>query len=133
LNGEGAAAFENLLRAPRGRRVRPDLVLTSGLRRATQTARLLVRSGRETPPLRVTRTLEPGRGAEGVLRVLRRHAGVRRVAVVGHEPDLSTLLTHLIGSPPRRPLPKGAICCVRLARIGAGAGRVAWTLTPRIP
>ncbi len=129
LTDAGVAAFEALLDSARCRRVRLDLVLTSGYRRASSTARLLVRASRHTTPLRVTRTLEPGRTPEAVMRALR-GTPVRAAAVVGHEPDLSMLLTHLTGRAPRRPLPKGAICCVRLTRMEAGAGRILWTTAP---
>lgn len=129
LTAAGVAAFEALLASARCRRLRLDLVLTSGYRRASGTARLLAHAARPVPPLRVTRTLEPGRAPEDVLRALRR-TEVRAAAVVGHEPDLSLLLTHLTGRAPRRPLPKGAICCVRLTRMEARAGRILWTTAP---
>ena len=131
LTPEGIAAFEALLRTPRLRAVAPDLVLTSGLTRAVQTARLLTKSQRRLPELRVTRALEPGRTPDVVLRALRRWQGHRRIAVVGHEPDLSLLLASLTGRSLRRPLRKGAVCQIRLRAFEAGAGRVVWMAVPR--
>ncbi len=131
LTPAGIAAFEALLRTPRLRALAPDLVLTSGLTRAAQTARLLVKGFRHMPELRVTRTLEPGRDPETVLRLLRRRKGPRRIAVVGHEPDLSLLLAWITGRSLRRPLRKGAVCQIRLRAFEAGAGRVVWLVAPR--
>lgn len=128
LTGAGIAAFDALLRSARMRAVRLDLVLTSGFRRASGTARLLVRASRHAAPVRVTRVLEPGRDPAGVLRALKRIPG-GRVALVGHEPDLSMLLTLLTGKT-APPLRKGAICCVYMARIEARAGRVVWMAAP---
>jgi len=130
LTPAGIVAFERLARSPRVRGLGVDCVLTSGLRRASQTARLLVSGLRKTPDLRVTRTLEPGHAPEDVLRALRRQPG-RRVAVVGHEPGLSLLLAYLTGRAVRRELRKGAICCVRLPRLEAGVGRIAWAVSPK--
>ena len=129
LTEDGMASFEALLRSARLRRLRLDLVLTSGLLRAAHTARLLRRALDAPPLLRTSRTLEPGRAPEAVLRTLRR-CGVPRVAVVGHEPHLSAVLTVLTGRVPRRPMRKGAVCLVRMARLEAGQGRIAWTADP---
>lgn len=72
-----------------------DQLLTSPLRRAYQTAELAVAAGL-APGLGVTEALAPGGDP---LPLLERAAGVPRLALVGHEPDLGDLAARLIGAP----------------------------------
>lgn len=72
-----------------------DQLLTSPLRRAHQTAELAVAAGL-APGLRVAEALAPGGDA---LPLLQQAAGVGRLALVGHEPDLGDLAARLIGAP----------------------------------
>lgn len=105
------------------------LVLTSSLRRAASTARLL--AGAASPPaqVRVCRALEPGGAPERVLQALRRQ-GATRIALVGHEPDLSALAGLLTGRAATTAFRKGEVRRLRLRRVEAGAARVVWTETP---
>jgi phosphohistidine phosphatase len=69
---------------------RPQRVLTSPLLRTRQTAEILARSA-GWPPADDCALLSPGGSPERLLKLL---AGLReaRVAVVGHQPDLGSLL-----------------------------------------
>jgi phosphohistidine phosphatase len=82
--------------------LRCDLVLSSPLVRARQTAELAVAEGL-APELELAAALAP---LEDPLPLLERWLGAvcprpgwRRLALVGHEPDLSTLAALLIGVP----------------------------------
>lgn len=129
LSPAGIAAFSALLRTPRVRRSGVTLVLTSGLSRATGTARLLARAVTPEADVRVCRALEPGGDPAHVVRALRRHRATR-IAIVGHEPDLSALAAFLTGHPVTHPFPKGAMCRMRLRCAEAGAARIMWMATP---
>ena len=75
----------------------PDLILASPYVRAQQTAQIIseVCSGVEviTAPWAAS-----GMGTEGALEQLRDYKEFASVAIVGHEPDLSSLVCHLMGA-----------------------------------
>lgn len=74
----------------------PDLVLTSPVQRARETATFLAEEGCPEP------TVEPwlacGMEPETALRELKAYQQFQRVALVGHEPDFSSLAEHLLGA-----------------------------------
>lgn len=72
-----------------------DQLLTSPLLRARQTAELAVAAGL-APALGVAEALAPGGDP---LPLLEQAAGVGRLLLVGHEPDLGNLAARLIGAP----------------------------------
>src|SRR5262245_49313061 len=88
------AGRRKMQRAARGMRslgLRFDLVLTSPLTRARQTARIVVPAFRPRPPLRALRPLSPGGGSGGVFAALEAVPADAAVLLVGHEPDLARL------------------------------------------
>jgi phosphohistidine phosphatase len=118
--------------APFWRRLnlRPDLVLSSPLPRALQTAQLLVAGvGMDREPV-VDDRLRPGADWGDMARAMTTNRDARRVMFVGHEPDLSTAVQILTGARAVR-LRKGGLACVEFPGIPeAGAGEIAWLLDP---
>jgi phosphohistidine phosphatase len=77
---------------------RPDLILTSPLVRAVQTAEILASVlGYDGPLLARNRVAEPASFAD-LLALLDEHP-VKRLVMVGHEPTLSGFVAHLLGNP----------------------------------
>ncbi len=115
-----------------------DVVMTSPLARARQTADLLVAGLRPRPALVEIAALAPGRPAGGVLAaVAEASAAARRsasrVAVVGHEPDLGVLAARLLGARGTFEFRKGAVCHIDLERaMPQGPGTLRWWLPPRV-
>ena len=83
------------------RQLRCDRLLSSPLRRAWQTAELAVAGGL-APAIELAEPLAPGGEALVWLHALaaREELAGQRLALVGHEPDLSTLATRLLGAQP---------------------------------
>ena len=83
------------------RQLRCDRLLSSPLRRAWQTAELAVAGGL-APAIELAEPLAPGGEAWTWLQALvaREELVGQRLALVGHEPDLSTLATRLLGAQP---------------------------------
>jgi len=75
-----------------------DRLLSSPLLRARQTAEIAVEAG-WAPQLTLAAELAPAGGALEALPSWLEVAGVQRLALVGHEPDLSSLAAALIGAP----------------------------------
>jgi phosphohistidine phosphatase len=93
--------------------VAPDVILTSALVRAAETARLTAAALHA--PVDEVQALEPGKLEKGYRSLLQSYAEAASVMLVGHEPDLSALIGTLIAGPnqARIELKKGA--CARLS------------------
>ncbi len=110
-----------------------DVLATSPLTRAAQTAEIVGNAYGEMELVRV-RALEPGAGPEAVLRWLRRQRARDTVAIVGHEPDLSVLVSALLAETPDSfvDLKKGSACLVEFnGRANLGTGLLRWLLAPK--
>ncbi|MEN9542072.1 MAG: phosphohistidine phosphatase SixA [Cyanobacteriota bacterium] len=122
-----------------------DVVLSSPLRRARQTAELAVAGGLATD-LELAAGLAPLADPlpllERWLGPLSPRPGWRRLALVGHEPDLSTLAALLIGvpmgqAPHALQLKKAGVVLLQCAAAPvanglAGTARLALLLPPRV-
>jgi phosphohistidine phosphatase len=111
---------------------RPDVLLTSPLPRARQTAEIAARAFKRIEP-----TVEPalaGGSVSGILSALGTHAADALVALVGHEPTLSDLLAHLLGARAgdRFAFKKGGAALVDLPDGPSEPGRLLWFLKPRV-
>ena len=116
--------------APLWRRLnlRPDVVLSSPLTRALQTAQLFCEAIGGTPV--TDDRLRPGASWGDLARAMAAHADARRVMFVGHEPDLSSAVCELTGAASVR-MRKGGLACVEFYGIPEpGGGEVAWLLDP---
>ena len=130
--------FKRLKRQTRGMKsidLNPDLIVTSPLRRAVQTAEVVHQELYDKCPLIVSDNLAPWSDPRDTLDELRaEHASAGRVMIVGHEPHLSSLVS-LVATGSMDAgirLKKGALCKLRIPIPGPGrCGRIEWSLTPR--
>ena len=109
-----------------------DVLASSGLRRADETALAIAQ---EFGGLRIepVDALAPGAKPEAVADWLRGLEGAETVAIVGHEPGLSALVTWLVSglSTPLLELGKGGACLLELPdHIAPGQARLLWLLRP---
>jgi phosphohistidine phosphatase len=94
----GKKKFQRVARRMSAILDRPEILFTSSLKRARQTARILRREAGFPKPKEM-RELRPGGGAKRVIDALRA-ANAEFVAIVGHEPDLSELSSELLAGSP---------------------------------
>ena len=116
--------------APLWRRLnlRPDVVISSPLPRALQTAEMFCEAVGGTPV--TDDALRPGASWDRMARAMAAHPDARRVMFVGHEPDLSTAMVELTGAAGVR-MRKGGIGCVEFYGVPERrAGEIAWLLDP---
>jgi phosphohistidine phosphatase len=111
-----------------------DSILTSPLTRAEETAALLSAGLRKRAPVETLEALSPGGKftaiVEAVARQARRHR--RRIALVGHEPDLGELTARWLGARGHVAFRKGAVCALDLdSATPAGPATLQWFLPPR--
>ncbi len=110
-----------------------DFVLTSPLERARDTATLLAAGLKPKPAIVEVEALAPGGRHQAVIEAIKTHAKRhRRLALVGHEPDLGELAARLLGARGMIQFKKGAVCAIDLdGATPGGPGTLRWLLTPR--
>jgi phosphohistidine phosphatase len=126
----GAAELRAAATVWRRLNLRPDVVLSSPLPRARQTADLFVEGvGLKREPIEDNRLL-PGADWSDMAQAMADHRDARRVMFVSHEPDLSEAVCLLTGARAVR-MRKGGLACVEFPGIPEpGAGELAWLLDP---
>jgi phosphohistidine phosphatase len=112
----------------------PDRLLTSPLTRARQTAKILTEVAR-WPPAQIAPELAPGEPGAAVLTLLAKDRS-KRVAIVGHQPDLSALLAACLlkdGNALAIEMKKNAVACLSFdGKARAGRAVLEWLATPRM-
>ena len=109
-----------------------DLLATSPLVRAVQTAEI-VGAAYDAPVSETTASLSPDAEPEEFEKWCADFEDVKRIAVVGHEPHLTTLVTWLVTGEEDAviELKKGGACLLEFdAGIKRGSGILNWLMTP---
>lgn len=133
LTERGINRFKEVVKGLRRLDITVDEVFTSPLVRARQTAELLASGLEGKAPVKVLDALAPGHTAASVMTQLARVAKRRRVALVGHEPELGELAAHLIGAGRALPFKKGGICRIDLGSLTSkSAASLVWFLPPNV-
>jgi phosphohistidine phosphatase len=110
-----------------------DVVFTSPLIRAYQTAEVIVAGLKPAPPVIETPALAPGHAPTELAGVLNAEPARSSFALVGHEPGLGELGSWLIGARTPMPFKKGGVCCVECSgRVRAGGGALQWLALPKM-
>jgi phosphohistidine phosphatase len=133
LTHRGVARMRQVVGGLRTLGVRPDVVGTSPLVRARQTADLLEAGLRPKPELVVVPAMAPGHTPTELLAALKALSVGRGLALVGHEPGLGELAAWMTGARAPLPFKKGGVCLIELpslARLRDGA--LVWMATPKM-
>jgi phosphohistidine phosphatase len=111
-----------------------DLVLTSPLVRAVQTAEILVKAQDADVRLLTAPALAPGHAPAAAAEAVATLAKGHRIAIVGHEPGLGELAAWLIGARQPPPFKKGGVCRIDVEDWppAARSGTLIWLATPRM-
>jgi phosphohistidine phosphatase len=112
-----------------------DVVASSPLRRAKETASIVNRQLRRKVPVEEWSELSPEGNREALYRRLGKLRAGTSVLCVGHEPYLTMAIAELAGSGlgvgVRIVLKKGGLAKLSLAGGGKPTGELRWLLTPR--
>jgi len=106
-------------------KVRPDLIVTSPLPRALQTAE--VAAEQLKAKVRQDEALEPGFGITQLRTVLKRHRS-KVLMLVGHEPDFSSVISALTGAFLK--LSKAGVALVDID-LETEKGKLLWLFPPK--
>lgn len=113
LTRRGRKRFGKVANAVKKAGINPDLILTSPLVRAVQTAEILAWKLRHKGELEVAQPLAPGFRPEGLDELLDAHPEAAEVVLVGHEPDMGLLVQSLFALEGSCQLKKGAIVSLK--------------------
>jgi phosphohistidine phosphatase len=132
LSADGMSRMKKSARGLDRVDVKFDVILTSPLLRARQTADILSVEMDGHPPVVTIDSLAPGATAAALAADLEKQARKSRIALVGHEPGIGELAARLVGS--RHPIEfkKGAIARIDIEQIPpSGPGDLRWMLPPK--
>jgi phosphohistidine phosphatase len=133
LTPEGIARMRKSARGLVRLGVAIDIVLSSPLVRARQTAETVAAGLEPRPSLVNVDSLAPDGSYAAILTDLEKHGRRPRIALVGHEPAIGELAARLIGSRHALEFKKGAVCRIDLDELPpVGPGDLRWMLTPKI-
>lgn len=110
-----------------------DFVLSSPLERARETATILAAGLKPKPAIVEIDALAPGGRHQAVIEAIKTHAKRhRRLALVGHEPDLGELAARLLGARGQVEFKKGGVCLIQTdGATPGGPGTLRWMLPPK--
>ena len=135
LTPKGRRQFRKIAAAMQKMGLRFDLILSSPLLRAKQTAEIVVAELKLKKRLKFSNALAPGGDLTILLRQLDRlKPSPEKVLLVGHEPDLSRLISLLVTGDWQLQLDfkKGGLCNLETENLRAGkCATLAWLLTPK--
>jgi phosphohistidine phosphatase len=110
--------------------LRPQVVLSSPLPRAVESAQLLCEGVGLGQSPRPDDRLLPGARWADLAQAMADHPGARRVLFVGHQPDLGDVVELLTGASSVRLRPGGVACLEFPGAPEPGTGEIAWLLDP---
>jgi phosphohistidine phosphatase len=131
LDKEGIEQCGYVGRALAAMEVQVDAIISSPLKRATQTASLVGNEMGYEGKLQLDAGLRPGATFADFRKLLEKYAKVESVMVVGHNPNLSQFVGAVIsesGCEASIDLKKGAVARVEMRR---SSGTLNWCLTPK--
>jgi len=129
LTDKGRRRLARVAELLAGQKLGIETVLTSPLLRCVQTAELVARRiGLDNHVVSDDR-LAPGFNRAALATLLRTHAKAGALLLVGHEPDFSDTIGHLIGGA-RVVCRKGGVACVNLPDPSAMEGELEWLVSP---
>jgi phosphohistidine phosphatase len=125
LTAKGEKQARSVGRFCRSHSVIPEIVLSSPLRRAEETARIFARELDLQNAVHLEEFLRPGLTLESMFSGLEKYPEKASILLVGHEPDFSKLAGSLIGTRAQNVrFRKATLMSVNLLKMESGAGAI---------
>jgi len=132
LTADGIARMKKAARGLERLGVTLDVILSSPLVRARQTAEIVSTRLDGHPPIVNSEALAPGGTFAALVADLEKQTRKTRIALVGHEPGMGELAARLIGSRRAIELKKGAIVRIDVEALPPTGGDLRWLMTARV-
>jgi phosphohistidine phosphatase len=110
-----------------------DVILTSPLVRAHDTARIAARALRAEQKVQICKELSAGSSVRNLMTYLAKFRGLNTMMLVGHQPDLGYIASLLLGSDSSIiEFKKGSLCCIEVSTLPPRSkGTLLWHLQPK--
>jgi len=135
LTAKGRRQLRQTCGALRKLKLEFELIWSSPLVRARQTAEIVATELKLKKRLAFADELKPGGSPKKLVeKISRQHPAAKKILLVGHEPDLSRLVSLLVTGEPGLQLDfkKGGLAKLEIEELRAGKCAVlAWLLTPK--
>jgi phosphohistidine phosphatase len=134
LTAEGADRTKDVVRGLRTLKVRPDVILSSPLLRARETAEIAKKGLITDAKVELAEELAPAASPDRLIGRLADLADKPVVLCVGHEPHISTTLSAMVSGKMAATfeVKKAGACCIRFTGAPkAGTGTLLWLLPPK--
>ncbi len=135
LTSEGRDRCREAAKGLRKLEVELDLMLTSPLVRAVETAEIVAAAfGLGKKEMVQTANLAPGASIDKLFAEIKKHTGAESVALIGHQPDLGELISTITSGNEALAiqLKKGCVCSINVTEtVPTIRGELMWLLTPR--
>ena len=107
-----------------------DVIISSPLVRALQTAEIVAKAQASTARLITDDRLAPGFGPKDLAAIVAEHRTAKGLMLVGHEPDFSETVGQLTGGG-QIAVKKGALACIEVEDPVSLTGTLVWLIPPR--
>jgi phosphohistidine phosphatase len=135
LTAEGRDRMREAAKGLRKLGVEFDVVLTSPLTRAVETAEIIADTfGLGKTEIEQTASLAPGASIDELFAEIKRRTGAESIALVGHQPDLGEIISCIAqgGDSLAIQFKKGSVCCINITEtVPSLRGELVWLVTPR--
>lgn len=135
LTSEGRERMREAARGLRKLGAEFDLILTSPLVRAVETAEIIAATqGLSKKDVEQTDNLSPDASTDGLFAEIKRHPGAESIALVGHQPDLGEIISKIVqgNSGLAIELKKGSVCCINVTEtVPTLRGKLVWLCAPK--
>lgn len=130
LTSEGRKCMEREAKGMEELGVRPDRIVTSPLKRAKETAKIVAERLHLEEKLVEDERLADSFDADGLVKILRDYDDAESIMLVGHEPDFSETIGELIGDASVT-LKKGGLARIDLDSASSTRGELVWLIPPK--
>ena len=133
LTSAGITSMRKEARALAALDVTFEVIISSPLVRARQTADLIAQELPAKPPVVLTDSLSPAGSHTSFFQELSRHMRKGSIAIVGHEPNLGELAARMLGAKGLIEFKKGAVCRIDFEVFPPkGLGTLKWLAPPKM-
>ena len=133
LTSNGIARLRKQTRGLNALGIGFDMIVTSPLVRARQTADTIAQELKSKPAVVSSDSLAPAGTTAAVIQEIVKHQRKPRIALVGHEPNLGELAARLIGARAPLEFKKGGVCRIDFEVLPPkGVGQLRWFVTPKM-
>ncbi|MFH1753922.1 MAG: phosphohistidine phosphatase SixA [Candidatus Omnitrophota bacterium] len=131
LTSFGAATISNLARSLKGRASGFDMVFTSPLLRAAQTADIMANLLGCKDRIERSKSLLVGTPISTLIGELKRRRGLKKILIVGHQPQIGMVVSFLTGARESdMSISKGSCALVDTEDLKEASGKLVWIKGP---